>query len=283
MRADLTAAFMLLTRLPLRGRATQPAARAAWAWPLVGLVVGGAGAVALAAALGLGAAPGLAAALALAVQVAATGALHEDGLADVADGFWGGRDRDRRLAIMRDSRLGSYGAIALILALLARWSLILAAATQPPALIAAAMASRAAMPALMRALPHARADGVSRAAGRPSVRLAGIALGPGRRAAPRVRTARRRGRAPGDRGGRGARRPRPGQDRRPDGRRLRRVAAAWPRSRFSRLSWRASLPPCRSGPASSTCCRGSPPASVCPPSSTGSTVRRSVPSPSPSR
>src|SRR6516162_2489519 len=62
-----------------------------------------------------------AAALALAAGMVVTGCLHEDGLADTADGF-GGSDRERRLEIMRDSRLGTYGACALLISLLLRWS-----------------------------------------------------------------------------------------------------------------------------------------------------------------
>ena len=57
-----------------------------------------------------------------AAQALATGALHEDGLADSVDGFWGGATRERRLEIMKDSRIGSYGALALILSVLIRWT-----------------------------------------------------------------------------------------------------------------------------------------------------------------
>ena len=52
----------------------------------------------------------------------ATGCLHEDGLSDVADGFGGGKTRERKLEIMRDSRIGAYGACALVLSVLLRWS-----------------------------------------------------------------------------------------------------------------------------------------------------------------
>ncbi|WP_308915687.1 adenosylcobinamide-GDP ribazoletransferase [Jannaschia sp. LMIT008] len=175
---DLVSAVMLLTRIPVRGSPTQPAARAVWAWPVVGLGVGAAMGAVLALGQALGAVPILSAALAVALGCALTGALHEDGLADVADGFWGGRDRDRRLAIMRDSRLGSYGAVALTLTLLARVALLAAAAEQGQAWavpIAAAMASRAAMPAVMRVLPPARAGGLSHGAGRPTARGATLA------------------------------------------------------------------------------------------------------------
>lgn len=112
-------ALMLLTRLPV-GRLSDPApglASAAWAFPLVGLVVGVIGWAVHGAALALGL-PHIVAALgALAAMALTTGGLHLDGLADFADGIGGGRDRAHRLEIMRDSHIGSYGVIALIFAL----------------------------------------------------------------------------------------------------------------------------------------------------------------------
>ena len=103
-------------------------------------------------------------------MLALTGALHEDGLADTADGLGAGADRDRALEIMADSRIGSFGTIALIIVLLAR--LIALAPMWDPrqvasALVAAAMASRALMPVVMLLQPSARADGLAAATGRP--------------------------------------------------------------------------------------------------------------------
>ncbi|RWP27249.1 MAG: adenosylcobinamide-GDP ribazoletransferase, partial [Mesorhizobium sp.] len=69
----------------------------------------------------LGLAAGPAAALTLAATLLATGCMHEDGLSDVADGFGGGRTREKKLEIMHDSRIGAYGACALALSLLIRW------------------------------------------------------------------------------------------------------------------------------------------------------------------
>ena len=69
-----------------------------------------------------GLSPSVAAALALAAAMLATGCLHEDGLSDVADGFGGGKTRERKLEIMRDSRIGAYGAAALVMSVLIRWS-----------------------------------------------------------------------------------------------------------------------------------------------------------------
>jgi adenosylcobinamide-GDP ribazoletransferase len=125
------------------------------------------------AALALGLSPPVAAGLALGVQALATGALHEDGLADCADGFWGGRTPERRLAIMADSRLGSYGALALVLVTGLRWAAfadVLAggALLAPVALVAVGALSRWPMAALLWALPPAREGGLARLVGRPS-------------------------------------------------------------------------------------------------------------------
>ncbi|MCK0169245.1 adenosylcobinamide-GDP ribazoletransferase [Jannaschia sp. S6380] len=181
LKSDLVSAMMLLTRLPVRGAPTDPAARAAWAWPLVGLAVGLLAAAAGGAAHALGATPAVASALTLVVLIAATGALHEDGLADVADGIWGGFAPTRRLEIMRDSRIGTYGVVALVLSLTLRWSLIATALIQGQFLavvITAAIVSRAPMAIAMRWLPAARTDGLSRRVGMPAAgrAQAGLAL-----------------------------------------------------------------------------------------------------------
>ncbi|WP_353474412.1 adenosylcobinamide-GDP ribazoletransferase [Salipiger sp. H15] len=168
---ELQVAVMLLTRLPAgRIEGEAPALRAArWAFPLVGVLVGVTGWAAFAAAQVAGASALLAALLALAAHVLVTGALHVDGLADFADGMGGGRDRAHCLEIMRDSRTGSYGVMALILAS-GLWVAALAqlGGEAGPALFAAVGAlSRVAMVALQEALPAARSDGMGRlAAGR---------------------------------------------------------------------------------------------------------------------
>jgi adenosylcobinamide-GDP ribazoletransferase len=108
--ADVRAAVGFLTRLPVRAGA--PTARAGLWFPAVGLLVGGlmAGTRALGDLAGLDAAP--ATVLALAVAILATGGFHEDGLADAADGFGAHVGRARKLEILRDSRVGTYGALA---------------------------------------------------------------------------------------------------------------------------------------------------------------------------
>lgn len=89
-----------------------------------------------------------------------TGALHEDGLADTADGLWGGRDRAATLRILRDSRVGSYGVVALVAALLARVACLdaLPPATWPAALAVGHSLGRLSTVWLMAALPYARAE-----------------------------------------------------------------------------------------------------------------------------
>jgi adenosylcobinamide-GDP ribazoletransferase len=167
---DIVLCLAFLTRLPV------PAARsgdrllgqAIWAAPLAGTVVALVGGAAYALAFLTGAPGGIAAGLALAAMLLVTGCLHEDGLADVADGFGGGATGERKLEIMRDSRIGTFGTVALLLALLIRWSAL--AELHSPAhvfggLIAGETASRALLPAFMRNLPPARPDGLAAAAG----------------------------------------------------------------------------------------------------------------------
>jgi len=185
LATDVKISLLVCTRLPLahNGEITgNDIAHASWAFPLAGALVGCIGAVAYAVAFRLRLPPGVAAALALAVTMIVTGCLHEDGLADTADGFGGGRDRDRKLEIMRDSRIGTYGACALLISLLVRWSALAVLAQPPPvmlALIAAHAAARAPLPLFMRLVPPARADGLSADAGRPSPEraVAAVVLG----------------------------------------------------------------------------------------------------------
>jgi len=164
---DIWAAFSLLSRLPVpvdHARAGARGAAAAWAFPVVGLIIGGAagGMAALATWLGLPA--GLAAASALTFLAVATGGMHEDGLADFADAM-GGMTVERRLEIMKDSRIGAYGVIALTIALLARWSGIgeLSGWTVVFTLAAIGATSRAVMVLLMFTMRSARETGLSAA------------------------------------------------------------------------------------------------------------------------
>jgi adenosylcobinamide-GDP ribazoletransferase len=179
--ADLRIAISLCTRFPIGPAApldNGEVARASWAFPIAGILVGLAGALAYWIAIRLNVAPIPAAALALAATMALTGAMHEDGLADSFDGL-GGNTRERKLEIMRDSRLGTFGALALVVTLLLRWS-TLADIAEPRyvaiALVSAHAAARAGMTAFMHLVPVARSDGLSSGAGRPPGQSVAAAL-----------------------------------------------------------------------------------------------------------
>jgi adenosylcobinamide-GDP ribazoletransferase len=170
--ADLRIGISLCTRLPV-GPSAEIAegdvARASWTFPIAGLLVGVVAALVYWIAIRANAAPFPAAAVTLAATLLLTGAMHEDGLADTADGL-GGRTREQKLEIMRDSRIGAFGACALAISLLLRWSTI-ADIAEPRfvavALISAHVAARACLPAFMYLVPPARADGLSSGAGQP--------------------------------------------------------------------------------------------------------------------
>jgi adenosylcobinamide-GDP ribazoletransferase len=174
LAADVKVALSFSTRLPLSpGSATAgpDLARALWALPIAGAAVGAFGAAAYWLAARLGLPPLVAATLGVAATIAATGCLHEDGLVDVADGFGGGATRERKLEIMRDSRIGAYGVCALALSVLLRAG-ALASLMEPTrvayALLAAHIGARAILPAFMWFVPPARRDGLSADTGRPA-------------------------------------------------------------------------------------------------------------------
>jgi len=155
-------ALQFLTRVPVPARTGFDPAwlqEAVRHFPLVGALVGAAGGAVLWTA-SIFWSPWVAALLALATTIALTGAFHEDGLADTADGLGGAVSRERALEIMKDSRIGSYGAIALVLALLAK-VLLLGLLTESGgaqqaawALFAAHVSSRLMPLFVIRTLPH---------------------------------------------------------------------------------------------------------------------------------
>ena len=173
---DLKSALAFLTRVPAGWLGVDPAmrpdfTRAAGLFPVAGVLVGIAGGLVLVVAHAIGVPALAAAALAVATTMALTGALHEDGLADVADGL-GGSSIERRLEIMHDSRIGTYGAAALILSLVIRVACLAAIidAGAIHAAVALALAegiSRAALVRLWHELPPAQDVGLARETGPP--------------------------------------------------------------------------------------------------------------------
>jgi len=167
--AELQVAFAILTRLPV-GRIREPVptiADARWAFPLCGAAVGAIAWALCLAALSVGLPASVAALLAVAAGWLATGALHEDGLADLADGLGGGRDREAKLRIMRDSRIGSYGVLALILAVALKAACLVALGADGAGLsafVAIAAGSRCCIVVALDRMPAARSDGLGAAA-----------------------------------------------------------------------------------------------------------------------
>jgi adenosylcobinamide-GDP ribazoletransferase len=150
--------FMTIVPVPSSDAATAPdwLSRCAKYFPAVGICIGFVSAAVLLLAGAIWG-PVIAALLAVATSIVVTGALHEDGLADTADGFGGGRSVEKRLAIMKDSRIGAYGALALAFGVALR---VTALAEMPlwsgaAALIAAHAAARITPAFVMNALPYA--------------------------------------------------------------------------------------------------------------------------------
>ena len=166
---DLRLGAMFLTRLPV-GRLDDPPplSAVAWTFPLVGLLPGALAGLVFATTGGA-----LGAALAVATLVLVTGGLHHDGLADFADGMGGGRDRAHVLDIMRDSRIGSYGVLALVLTVALQVTAI-AKVGSVPAFLFFAIASRVAMLLALR-LPPARDGGLGAITGGSATLTPGLA------------------------------------------------------------------------------------------------------------
>ena len=181
LHQDILNSFAFFTRLPLTRfiKGNAPLSSAVWTFPLVGAVIGFATVELYHLLHFLRIMPKIACLLLVTFQLLLTGAIHEDGLADTVDGFAGGKDKASRLAIMRDSRIGAFGTLALILSLALRTfalTLIIHPGIFLPVCIAAGVLSRSMIAAAMYALPSARTDGLAASAGRPSLANTAICL-----------------------------------------------------------------------------------------------------------
>jgi adenosylcobinamide-GDP ribazoletransferase len=177
---DLRLAVAFLTRIPMPhpdGALPSYFRRAHRVFPLIGAAIGAAIGLVQLGLLAIGLPPLASAALALGAGALLTGGLHEDGLADLADGFGGGRDKASKLEIMRDSRLGTFGALALLVSFVAKVAALAALPTAAivPSLIAAHALARGVLPAMALALPYARTDGLAANAGQPQAPAAATA------------------------------------------------------------------------------------------------------------
>ena len=178
---DLQICLMFLTRFPVPGGlaiSTPSLAQASRFFPIIGVLVGVIGAIILAIADQLGVPQGASIILAITAIVISTGGLHEDGLADTADGLGGGSDKEHRLEIMNDSRIGAFGVLALALAIGLKWTGLAALSIGDAALaiFMGAVISRGVLPLFMRYLPLAKDDGLSADAGQPEFDRATISV-----------------------------------------------------------------------------------------------------------
>jgi len=182
--AELLHGLKFLTRVPIPFTKTidlPPLSQSMRLFPLAGAMIGAATG-GLLVLLSMSDMPSLlAAAIAVAFAILVTGALHEDGLADTADGFGGGKTREQRLEIMRDSRIGTYGTLSLVMVLLLRVAAFENFAGDEPLLTIGVLAacgafSRALMVDLLWATRPARTDGLSVHAGTPGRNGAAFAI-----------------------------------------------------------------------------------------------------------
>ncbi len=170
---DILVALSLLTRIPLKvpAHAYNRMDKAVWAYVFAGIIWGFSTWTITFAFAYFGLPVSIASALGLSAGIIATGAMHEDGLADSADGILGSWNRSRRLEIMKDSFLGAYGVLAIVLSTIIRWQLIFALFANSYALVILIIAgclSRSVLPIIMAMLNHAREEGLSHSVGRPS-------------------------------------------------------------------------------------------------------------------
>ncbi|MGI8569966.1 MAG: adenosylcobinamide-GDP ribazoletransferase [Methylocella sp.] len=177
--SDFCFCLRFFTRLPFASAVSKSNAqsladfpRAVRMLPVAGGLVGAIAAFVMGVAFGLGFPPPLAAPLAICSLVLLGGAMHEDGLADCADGFSGGTTRERKLEIMQDSRIGTFGAVALVLSLYLRAASLALIVDESQGLagavlIGAAALSRTASLMPLALLPPARENGTGFAAGKP--------------------------------------------------------------------------------------------------------------------
>lgn len=180
---DFLVCLTFFTRLPafLSVDHTRPMSRAVQMFPAAGLVIGIIGALVLASGSMLQLPIYAISVLAVTAMIVATGALHEDGLADMVDGFGGGHEPERKLEIMKDSHIGTYGVLALFLSQGLRVILIASLLLRGldlaiTVLIASQMVSRGFSMFLWVGLPPARSNGLSKQAGQPQRQALVMAL-----------------------------------------------------------------------------------------------------------
>ena len=179
---DIFVALSLLTRIPIKvpDHAYNRTDKAVWAYFLAGVFWGLTVWFVTFSFSYFGIPISVSAALGLSAGIIATGAMHEDGLADSTDGILGGWDRDQKLEIMKDSCLGVYGTLAIALSTIVRWQLIIALFAHGFALVSLVLVgclSRSVLPFMRAGLNNVRQEGLSHSVGRPSSPFIYFSLG----------------------------------------------------------------------------------------------------------
>jgi adenosylcobinamide-GDP ribazoletransferase len=178
---DIPASLGILSRIPVEVNheaAKKRGAASSWAYPIAGAVIGGLSVCAGWISILFGLPEIVTTAVILTSLVMIPGAMHEDGLADTFDGLWGGYTKERRLEIMKDSHIGVYGVLALVISIAVRFGLLLVLVqnTNLWSIVAIAALSRAPMVLLMAKMPPARDFGLSHSVGRPRIETALLAV-----------------------------------------------------------------------------------------------------------
>lgn len=171
---NIVRAISLITRIPIKSdfvSHTNPKTDISWAYPIVGIILAIPISILGYILLTLGFDSGVISGVLIITLVFLTGAMHEDGLADTADGFWGGWTKDARLEIMKDSRIGTYGVLALVFSILLRWYCLKLIIDQNLLFVAVTVSiilSRSLMSCYMWVTPNAKEKGLSFNTGRPN-------------------------------------------------------------------------------------------------------------------
>lgn len=175
IKEDFFASLMLLTRIPIKWEKISPETppnlnRCLWCYPIIGLIVSCITAAVYYIAIWINIPQVVSAIIAIITMIFITGSFHEDGLADVADGFGGGNTIEKKLSIMRDSRIGTYGSVALITSLILKIAILAKFETQQTviALIISGVFSRLMILYILLILKPARSDSLSSEAGKPA-------------------------------------------------------------------------------------------------------------------
>ncbi|MCY4186159.1 MAG: adenosylcobinamide-GDP ribazoletransferase [Rhodobacteraceae bacterium] len=168
--SDLAISLGLFTRIPVKSRVEHAIlGTTVWSWPIIGGMVGLVVGITAEVINSLEAPPELAALIVTTLLIFITGGFHEDGLADSFDGLWGGNTPEKRLEIMKDSRVGTFGVLSLIISIMFRWVLLtflFESGFLVGPIIVVCVVSRSVLVPFMMILPSARKTGLSSSVGK---------------------------------------------------------------------------------------------------------------------